>query len=223
MKRIPDASIDLIITDPPYQIDNVKAGGNSKLAKSIQKMNDQIEENNLTQGFDKGILSEMLRVLKTPNLYIWCNHKQIPMYLDFFVKEHGCSFDIIIWKKTNAAPLFNNKYLTDKEYCLYFRKNGYCNPENYDRAKTVYVQPMNVKDKHQFGHPTIKPLNIITNLLLNSSKKNDTILDPFMGSGTTAVAAINNERNFLGFENNEEYFEQSIDRIKNNVTQMTLL
>ena len=87
-------------------------------------------------------------------------------------------------------PLFNNKYMTDKEYCLYFRKGAYCNPKDYASAKTVFYQPINAKDKKQYGHPTIKPLNIIQTLIENSSTRGQTILDPFMGSGTTGVAAI---------------------------------
>ena len=122
--QVPTGSVDLIVTDPPYQIDNTKAGGKSRLCKRIQSAQDELTGSNLTEGFDKKILDEMLRVCKAPNLYIWCNGKQIPMYLDYFVKEHGCTFDILIWAKTNAVPAFNNKYLTDKEYCLYFRRGG---------------------------------------------------------------------------------------------------
>lgn len=122
--QVPTGSVDLIVTDPPYQIDNTKAGGKSRLCKRIQSAQDELTGSNLTEGFDKRILDEMLRVCKAPNLYIWCNGKQIPMYLDYFVKEHGCTFDILIWAKTNAVPAFNNKYLTDKEYCLYFRRGG---------------------------------------------------------------------------------------------------
>lgn len=185
MKEIPDNSIDLILTDPPYEMPNTKTGENSELSRRIQSMNDELKNNNLTKGFDIKILDECVRVLKNINIYIWCNSKQIPMYFDFFIKEKGCTFDIIIWNKTNAAPLFNNKYLTDKEYCLYFRKNGYCNPKNYYDAKTVYCQQINSKDKNIFNHPTIKPLNIIETLVKNSSLENNIVLDPFMGSGTT--------------------------------------
>ena len=165
MKEIGGGTIDLVVIDPPYLIENTKAGGKSKLAKSIQVMNDEIKENNLTNGFDIKCLDELFRIMKAPNIYIWCNHKQIPMHLDYFVKEKGCSFDIIIWNKTNATPLFNNKYLTDKEYCLYFRKGGYCNPNSYIDAKTVYYQPINIKDKRLWKHPTIKPLNIIETII----------------------------------------------------------
>lgn len=55
--------------------------------------------------------------------------------------------DIIIWNKTNALPLFNNRYLSDKEYCLYFSKGGYYSPKSYEDAKTVFLYPINTKDK----------------------------------------------------------------------------
>ena len=214
MKDIPDGSVDLVVTDPPYLIENTKAGGKSKLAKSIQNMNDQIENNNLTKGFNERILDELVRVMKKINIYIWCNHKQIPMYLDYFVKEKGCSFDVLIWNKSNAMPLFNNKYLTDKEYCLYFRKSAYCNPQCYQDAKTVFYQPINAKDKKKYGHPTIKPLNIIQTLICNSSKEGDTVLDCFMGSGTTGVACVNTGRNFIGIELDPTYFETAKKRLE---------
>lgn len=213
IRQIPDKSIDLIITDPPYLIKNTKAGGKSALAKSIQGMNDEIKQNELTEGFDPLILPEMLRVLKKINIYIWCNAKQIPMYLDFFVKENKCSFDVLIWNKTNAMPLFNNKYLSDKEYCLYFRKNGYCQPQSYEDAKTVFYQPINTKDKKKYKHPTIKPLNIIETIIKNSSHEGDVIFDPFLGSGTTAVAAVNTNRHYIGFEKDPKYFEIACQRL----------
>lgn len=214
IKQIPDGSVDLIVTDPPYQIDCTRAGGKGSLSRSIQGMNDQILADNLTQGFDKSILSEMVRVMKKINVYIWCNHKQIPMYLDYFVKEQGCAFDVLIWNKTNATPLFNNKYLTDKEYCLYFRKGGYCNPASYEKAKTVFFEPINAKDKALYLHPTIKPLHIIATLIENSSKEGDLILDPFMGSGTTGHACQILKRDFIGIELNPKYYEIAKERIE---------
>ena len=213
LKGLPDGSVDLVVTDPPYLIESTKAGGKSQLAKSIQKMNNQIEGSNLTSGFDPAILDELVRVMRRINIYIWCNHKQIPQYLDYFVKGLGCSFDIIIWNKTNPSPLFNNKYMTDKEYCLYFRKGAYCNPPTYEQAKTVYYQPMNVTDKRKYGHPTIKPLNIIQNLIENSSKEGETVLDPFLGSGTTAVAAVIVNRRYIGYELDPNYYDVACGRL----------
>jgi site-specific DNA-methyltransferase (adenine-specific) len=213
IKELPDKSVDLIVTDPPYLIENTKAGGHSNLAKSIQGMNDELANGILTQGINEEILDEFMRVMKVPNIYIWCNHKQIPMYLDYFVNKHKCSFDIIIWVKTNAMPLFNNKYLTDKEYCLYFRKGAYCNPYSYEEAKTVYFQPINITDKQLFEHTTIKPINIIQTLIKNSSKENDIVLDTFMGSGTTAVACQEIGRQFIGFEIAEKWVKVANDRL----------
>lgn len=221
LKELPNKSVDLVVTDPPYLIENTTAGGKSDLAKSIQNMNNQIKNNNLTNGFDMKIFDEIVRVLKNINIYIWCNHKQIPMYIDYFVKGLNCDFDILIWNKTNAMPLFNNKYLTDKEYCLYFRKSGYCSPENYQNAKTVFYQPINAIDKKKYGHPTIKPLNIIEILIRNSSKPGDVVLDPFLGSGTTAVAAIQNNRHYIGYELRSDYFEIAESRIDSANSQLS--
>lgn len=215
IKDIPSKSIDLIVTDPPYLIENTSSGGGNSLAKSIQNMNNELKLNNITQGIDEVILSEFVRVMKNINIYIWCNHKQIPMYIKYFVDKLNCSFDIIIWNKTNATPLFNNKYLTDKEYCLYFRKNGYCKPENYNDAKTVYNQSINIRDKEKFLHPTIKPSNIITNLIKNSSQENDIVADFFVGSGTTCVCAKELRRNYIGFEIDKKWFDIATKRLKN--------
>jgi len=214
LKTFEDNSVDLICTDPPYLIENTKAGGNSNLAKSIQGMNNELKDGILTEGITNEYLEEMIRVMKNINCYIWCNHKQIPQYLDFFTNKYKCKFDIIIWNKTNPMPLFNNKYMTDKEYCLYFRKNSYCNPECYEDAKTVFYQPINIKDKKLWKHPTIKPLNIIKNLIKNSSKKNELVLDPFCGSGTTGVACKMLNRNFIGIDLDPEYCKISEARIK---------
>ena len=213
IKEIPDNSIDLIITDPPYLIENTNGGKTNELGKSIQNMNNQLKNGFLTNSIDISILDEWVRVMKKINIYIWCNHKQIPMYLDYFVNKLNCNFEIIIWKKTNATPLFNNKYLTDKEYCLYFRKGGYCNPVNYESAKTVYELPINILDKKLYGHPTIKPLEIIKNLIMNSSVEGEIVLDCFLGSGTTAVACKETNRRYIGFEIDKEYFEIAKNRL----------
>lgn len=181
-------------------------------------MLNELKDNNLNKGFDEKILDELVRVMKKINIYIWCNVKQIPQYIDFFCLQKDCKVEFILWHKTNAMPTFHNKYLTDKEYCLYFRKSGYCQPNNYQDAKTVYDMPINVKDKKEYGHPTIKPLNIIETLVRNSSKEGDIILDPFIGSGTTAVAAINYNRKYIGIELNKDYYEISKKRIEKTIS-----
>lgn len=222
LKDLDDDSIDLIVTDPPYDIKNTKAGGNSRLSRSIQGMNDQIENDGIVSGFDQQILKELVRVNKNINMYFFCNKEQIPMYLKYFVFDLGCSFDIIKWVKTNATPTFNNKYLSDTEYCLYFRKKGYCNPNSYEDASTLYHAPINQLDKKKYGHPTIKPIQLVTKLIKNSTRKGDTVLDPFVGSGTTAVCCENEGRNFIGGELLEKYHNMTVERLNEVINQNDL-
>lgn len=205
--------IDLILTDPPYDIKNTKAWGKSNFAKSIQNMNNELKETwlNINLGIEWCKRVQLLQ--NKINTYIWCNKSQIPQYLNYFL-EIWCSFDIICWRKTNAMPTFNNKYLSDKEYCLYFRRGGYCNPWSYTDAKTIFEQPLNSKDKKIWDHPTIKPLNIIETLIRNSSKPWDLILDCFSWSWTTWVAANNLWRNYILVENSPEYYELSLKRLE---------
>ena len=209
IKKIPDKSIDLIVTDPPYEYDKNINGG---WYKDRNVGNDLINLN-IIDGINVEILEEYIRVLKNINIYIWCNKAQIIQYLDYFVKNKSCSFDILVWQKTNPAPLCSNTYLPDKEYCLYFRKEAYCKPVSYDKAKTIFTTSLNMYDKGLFEHPTIKPLEIIKTLIENSSKEGDVVLDTFMGSGTTAVACKETGRNFIGFEIDEKYCKIANDRV----------
>ena len=216
MKQMIDEGlkVDLIVTDPPYDMPNTKAGGTSKLAKSIQGAFTELNNANLTKGITYEFLDLMVKLQDKLNIYIWCNLKQIKFYLDYFIDKHKCKWDEIIWYKTNAMPCFHNKYLSDKEYCLYFRKGGYCNPKSYETAKTVYKLPINILDKKKYGHPTIKPLTVIENLISNSSKEGDLVLDPFAGSGTTLVASKRLNRKFIGFEIDKKFFDICERRLK---------
>ena len=210
--------VDLIVTDPPYEIKNTKAGGKSNLAKSMQGMNDEIFEAGITKGFNYiDTLDKMCKLQKNINMYIWCNKAQLPLYLDYFVTKKKCSFDLIKWVKTNPIPTFYNKYISDTEYCLYVRKGGKCMPKSFEDGSTLFQAPINIKDKKLYNHPTIKPITIIEKLIRNSSDENDLILDCFMGSGTTGVACKNLNRKFIGIELSKEYFEIAKERINERI------
>ena len=222
LKHLPDKCVDLVLTDPPYLIKNTKAGGNSKFAQSIQNMNDEIKEAGITDGVSFDFCEEILRIQPKVNAYIWCNKEQILDYLNFFVGRNGCSYEILCWQKDNAMPTFNNKYLTDKEYCLYFRRGGYCQPQRYEDAKTIFHEPINIKDKNMFNHPTIKPLGIFETLVKNSSRENDLVLDCFSGSGTTAIACHRLNRRFICIEKDKDYYEASVKRLEDERKQLSL-
>ena len=216
--------VNLIVTDPPYDIKNTKAGDKSDLAKSMQGMNDDIRKAGLTKGFNYNvILDKMTQLQDKINMYIWCNKAQLPFYLDYFVTKKKCSFDIIKWVKTNPIPTFYNKYISDTEYCLYIRKGGKCMPKNYEDGSTLYQAPINSKDKKLYGHPTIKPLEIIEKLIRNSSSEGDIILDPFSGSGTTGVACVNTNRKCIMIEQDDKYFDIGVDRVEKAYDEKGLL
>ena len=170
IKDVPDKSVDLIVTDPPYLIEGWHTGTGMLKERNMSYTKELMEqEETILKGIDKSILDEFVRVMKKINCYIWCNKEQIYDYLTYFVKERNCNFEIIIWAKSNPAPFLNGHYLKDKEYCLYFWEQGVKLKPEYDKGRTFYYTAINQEDKKNFGHPTIKPKEIIKNLILNSS------------------------------------------------------
>nr|DAR38020.1 MAG TPA: adenine-specific methyltransferase [Caudoviricetes sp.] len=142
--------------------------------------------------------------------------------IKYFVENHQCNYNIITWHKTNPIPACGNKYLTDTEYCLFFREKGVKLYGSFDTKFTYYVTPLNAKDKKLYKHPTVKPLNIIKNFVINSSNENDIVLDPFMGSGTTPVASKELNRHYIGFEINQAYYNIAKERLNYKNTSIEL-
>jgi site-specific DNA-methyltransferase (adenine-specific) len=212
LKRLEDDSIELIVTDPPYDIKNTVPGKSSLTAK-ISKNMKALEDSNICGGFNLAVLDELVRVQEKINMYFFCNKAQIPMYFGYFLPL-GCSFDIIKWVKTNPMPAYHGKYVNDTEYCMYFRKGGLCMPQSYEDSKTLYQSPINTKDKKLFLHPTCKPMPLVERVIRNSSKEGQTVLDPYMGSGTTGRAAKLLGRRFIGMEINKKWFSIAESRIK---------
>lgn len=212
LKLIQTGSIDLVVTDPPYDLANMSDMDNGY----YHSLPHYKEMESFATGYDiREIGEELLRVMKSPEMYIWCNKLQIPDYFDFYVKENGLRFDILCWHKPNVPPYFSNKYLSDTEYCLhFFGGEGKCFPTDYDSAKTFWVEPMNVEDKKYYNHPTIKPQNMIAQLVANSSKEGDTVLDCFMGSGTTGAASVLQGRKFVGIELDKKFYEIATSRVE---------
>ena len=196
------------MTDPPYIIDT--SGGGIYTKRDYQKSLKAIDN-----GFSEEILDELCRVMKKINIYLFCSQKQILPLLSYFVDKKKCNFNILTWHKTNPVPACGNKYLTDTEFILFFREKGVKIYGEYATKKTYYVTPLNTEDKKLYNHPTPKPVNILSNLIVNSSKKNDIVLDPFMGSGSTGEACKITKRNFLGIEINDDYYKICKKRLLN--------
>ena len=214
IKQVPDKSVDLIVTDPPYLLEGWHVGTGlfkDRVNGYVENMMNQ--KDNLTEGFDISILGEFVRVMKGINIYLWCNKEQIYDYLTYFVKERKCRFEIIIWAKSNPSPFLNGHYLKDKEYCLFFWDDSVKVHPKYENGKTFYHTSVNMEDKKKYGHPTIKPEPIIENLILNSSEAGGVVMDPFSGSGTICAVAKRLGRQYLGFEINPKWHQVSLDRL----------
>ena len=177
MKRTPDASVDCIVTDPPYELENQGGGfwsknedpkANHYNARGTRKGMDRLGD--IKDGITDEVLDEMCRVMKRINIYIFCSQKQIQQYLDYFVTRRGCNWNLLSWHKTNPIPACGNKYLNDTEYILFFREKGVKVYGSYDTKRTFYVTLRNQEDNVRYHYPTVKPLQIIRNFVLNSTQ-----------------------------------------------------
>lgn len=206
MEAYDGAPIKLIVTDPPYTLPSWSGGG--FMDESKRDWINEMDVDNLSRGYSIERFAELAERVQGGkiNAYFFCNKLQIPDYFRAYVEQRKCKFDILMWHKTNAMPTFHGKYLTDTEYILYFRNGGGCNPKTYDDAKTFWLADINQADKKKWKHPTIKPLSIVRTLIRNSSEPGELVADPFLGSGTTRVAAHIEGRSFLGCEMDERWY-----------------
>jgi DNA modification methylase len=192
-------------------IKNTKNSEALRIAKNKAKNDKDIV--NIQNGIDWSILDELCRVMKRIYIYIWCSKKQILDLMKYFIDGYDCIFEIFTWHKTNPTPTHNNCYPPDTEYCLLFREKGTGMGGTMETLKKWHVSPANVRDKKFYNHPTIKPLEIVKNHIINSSKENDIVLDCFCGSGTTCVAAKELGRRYIGMEIDPEYHKIAVDRL----------
>lgn len=206
IKQIDDKSIDLIYTDIPYLFENGGCGS-SAISKRIQKLcNETLKD--IRKGIDYSILDEFVRVMKYIYIYIWCSKEQIYDLMKYFIEEHNCRMNILVWCKTNPTPMTNDTWLPDIEYCLVFKeKNAKRYNDGYENKSKWFTSPINKADKDLYNHPTIKPLELVKRHLKHSVDKDMVVLDPFVGSGTTCVACKEIGCKYIGFEINEEYYK----------------
>lgn len=225
MKDIPDGSVDLVVTDPPYEFKDTTGGGafGTCRGKSKEKKGRTYHAtlSPMSGGIGDDVLEQMCRVCKIPNIYLFCNKDQVPQFLNFAV-SHKLNYDILTWHKPNPLPTCGNKYLSDTEYIIFMRGKGAKIYGSYETKRKWYVQNRNTADKKLWGHPTIKPLNIVENLVENSSLVDGVVLDPYMGSGTTAVACMHKQRHYIGFEIDGHYYNTARTRIKSEQAQLSL-
>ena len=214
MKSLPDESIDLVVTDVPYRTTARGCAGNSggMLQKEINKKGRVFNFNSINCS---EYLPELFRVLKEgSHCYIMTNHLNLREMLNEAEKVGLHFIKSLIWLKDNK--IMGKWYMSQFEYILFFRK-GKAVPINCCGTSDVLQVP-NKKLKDRDGinlHDTEKPVRLMEQLVLNSSKEGDFVMDPFMGIGSTGIACKKNGRNFIGVELDPKYFYIAGERIKN--------
>lgn len=198
MKQIPDGSVDMILTDIPYDEVNQISGGLRKLDRGIA---DKATFN--LYNFLESILNKF-----NGSCYIFCGIGQIST-IDKFFRSSGLTTRLCQWEKTNPSPMNGTRlWLSGSEFCVFARKpnavfNRYC-------QKPIWKFPVGRSKLH----PTEKPVKLLEYIIESSSNVGDTVVDFTMGSGTTGVACANTNRNFIGIELDEKYFSIAKERIE---------
>lgn len=206
MKEIPDGSVDLVLTDPPYNI---------------------ARENNFhTMGrvgidfgeWDKGAdiltyIKDVSRVLhKNGSFVVFNDWKNLGDIVKF---AEACGFetkDMLRLEKSNPMPRNRDRrYITDFECAIWFTKKGA--KWVFNRQDEKYQRPKFVHSIDKGLHPTQKSLRLMEELVKIHSNENQRVLDCFIGSGTTGVACRNLNRKFIGVEMDENYFQVAKERI----------
>ena len=216
MKEIPEESINLIVTDPPYPTTSRGSAGNSggMLQKEINRKGKVFNFNNINC---KEYAPEFYRILKDgSHCYIMTNHVNLIDMLNTFTNNGFHFIKCLIWDKGNK--IMGQYYMSQFEYILFFRKGKGKKINNCGTSDILSVKNIKTKDKDGKNlHDTEKPIKLMKILIENSSNKNETVLDPFMGIGSTGIACVNTNRNFIGIELDKEYFEIAKERINENI------
>ena len=205
MKAIPNESIDLIVTDPPYLINyKSKWSCNGNSSKTILGDNDyNLIENSIR---------EMHRVLKLNSAtYIFCSPKKIDYFIRYSQKAGFVIKNNIVWIKNNwTSGDLKASYGQQYEMILLLNKGRKCFAGK--RLTDVWYFDR-VAFQHQY-HQNEKPVKLLEQCIVKHFDKGNIILDPFMGSGSTGIACIHTDRQFIGIEKDERYYETAKRRIK---------
>jgi len=200
--------VDAVVTDPPYMLSDSGPGA-SHFGMSLNKF-DGADYKAIVSGFDVAGVFGLLEAICQPfNLFCFCSNKQISEIMAYH-EGKGRATTLLVWHKVNAAPFANGVWRGDIEYCVHAKDSGAVFIGNAQEKKKVSEHPI-VQDD---AHPTVKPLGLMRKYVGICTTEQQTVLDPFMGSGTTGVAAVQMGRKFIGIEREPKYFEIACKRIE---------
>jgi DNA modification methylase len=234
MKTMPSKSVDLIFADPPYnlQLKDTLYRPDQTTVEAVTQNWDKFNTYKEYDNFTEQWLKESKRILKKGGaLWVIGSYHNI-LRVGTSIQNHGFwILNDIIWHKTNPMPNFRGTRFTNAHetllWCTTSREAKYT--FNYQNLKELndgkqmrsdwYIPICSGKERlrennNQRSHPTQKPEALMYRIILSSTNKGDIILDPFLGSGTTAVVAKKLQRNFIGIEQDKEYISLAKKRLK---------
>lgn len=228
MKHMRANSVDAVVTDPPYFIEALTKDLNGSSIRRASKNGiffaewDYFEDVYEYKSFVYKVLKNLKRILKPKaQVYMFFSYHHLDWAITM-IKELGFRYyKPLIWYKPDTMGVFPNQYGCNYEVILWFRKEGKTGDVKLNignsQRDVFHLNSTNIKYRKEAGfHPTAKPIKIVRQLVKNCTNENDLVLDPFMGSGTTAVACKEINRNFVGFEMDENYHKTCIKRLKQN-------
>lgn len=241
IENYPEGIFDMIFADPPYFLSNggitCYAGKMTKVDKGEWDKSRGVIENH---EFNLAWLSRCQKLLKKDGT-IWVSGTHHVIYsVGFAMQQLGMKIlNDISWEKPNPPPNLSCRYFTHStETIIWAAKNKYSKHYfNYEemrnlnkgkQMKTVWtIQAANSEEKKFGKHPTQKPIQLLERIILASTRQGELIFDPFAGSSTTGVAAINLGRSFVGCEFEDDYISLSVKRLKecisNNKSKLNFL
>lgn len=228
MKKIPDGSIDIVVTSPPYNLKNSTGNGmkdgrggkwaNAALQKGYSHHGDCMPHDEYVK-WQRDCLNEMMRIIPE-NGAIFYNHKwrvQNGLLQDRQDIVSGFPVrQIIIWRRKGGFNFNPGYFVPTYEVIYLIAKKDFRLAQKANAHGDVweFTQEMNNE------HPAAFPVALIDRIIGSTNAK--TILDPFMGSGTTAISALNHGRQYVGIEISPEYCEMAERRIKDHLSQRKL-
>jgi len=245
LKELPENSVDMIFADPPYFLSNggftVHAGKMVSVDKGQWDVSNGLKKD---YEFHLNWIRECKRVLK-PSGTIWISGTYHSIYsCGFALNVAGYKIlNDIAWYKPNGSPNLSCRYFTANHETLIWAikdpkskhtfnykdmRNGNW-PEDFlkrpnKQMRSVWAINTPQPWEKKFGkHPTQKPFDLLKRIILASTKEGDIVLDPFAGSSTTGLAAMVNERKFVGIDNEKKYLDLSIERFKDMKKQIKLI
>lgn len=193
MPNLGNESIDFIITDPPYFLPSVHYQTRTQFRRNFTDLS-------LVESFFKNIFKEFERILKKDGgIYIFCDGQSYPLFY-YHLYPYCKTVRPLIWDKKTSINGYSWRH---QHEIIIFAEMPQAIPVPSGDGDILRYSAVKASERQ---HPAEKPIDLLESLIKKSTKENDIILDPFMGSGSTGIACKNLNRDFIGYELSSEYF-----------------